>query len=503
MSPVTNSPPLATGALLVAALLLSCSNPEQSPEPPIGPDFAYTVNLPSMGLDSVHVSLVVNRWNAGDSVRLVAPFLFADNPTIPQTDVNFRNARLTDSGGTPIAVRSDSVLVGLAQSLRLSFPAADLPAHLEYDVSFHYGPSWMPLPFVGATAGYLQGPYLYAVPFVSESLAVAWRSPADIAVEYRPGPGVDLRGDPLPRAHFGNVYELLFSTSALGGTLLTQGSGRGQAFRFVNLQDTSYAASLVDSIRANFSTILDDVCGLFGTLGGTPFTVIMGVNKGGGLEGMYAFSLLNPVALDTHGYFNIVLAHEAMHSWVGIRTGDYDDPWWKEGTAEYLGLLVCARHNLCSRQALEAVLLADLRDSADVRDYALSNPVVRNRLYAPVGGMGNLVYVKGAQVCMLMDRRIREASSGATSLDKVVGAFTAAYRNRGFHRDEYLSFIASRSGADLEELFATCVDQPGGLSDSLLRADYAALNALGAYGPPVVLAKSRSAPLTRPFVGKW
>jgi hypothetical protein len=451
----------------------------------------------------VHVTLTVNRWTAGDSVRLVAPFLFADNPTIPQTDVNFRNARLSDSGGAPIVFRSDSVLVGLAQSLRLSFPAADLPARLEYDVAFHYGPSWMPLPFVGATAGYLQGPYLYAVPFVSESLAVVWRTPADIAVEYRLGPGVDLRGDPLPNVNFANVYELLFSTSALGGTLVTQGSGGGQAFRFVNLQDTTYAPLLVDSIRADFSTILEDVSRLFGTLGGTPFTVIMGVNKGGGLEGMYGFSLFNPFALDTNGVFYGVLAHEAMHSWVGIRTGDYDDPWWKEGTTNYLGLLVAARHNLCSRSALEGELLADLRDSADVRDYALSNPVVRNRLYAPVGGMSWLVYVKGAQVCMLMDRRIREASAGATSLDKVVGAFTAAYRNRGFHRDEYLSFIASRSGANLDSLFAAYVDQPGGLSDSLLRANYAALNALGAYGPPVVLAKRGSAPVMRPFVGKW
>jgi predicted metalloprotease with PDZ domain len=245
--------------------------------------------------------------------------------------------------------------------------------------------------------------------------------------------------------------------------------------------DTVYSAATRQLIADDFAPILADAAGLFGALD-APLNVLLGVNRGGGLEGMYAFSLFSPFDNDSFGWFNTVASHEAVHSWVGVRVGEYDDPWWKEATTNFLGVLIAARQGKCRRAMVNLHFLADLTDSADVRDWPLSSPRVRTHLFAPDSDMTDLVYGKGCQVNMLLDLRIRQASGGATSLDRLLGEFVRQFDGRAFHRQEYVSFLEARSGADISALFATWVDQPGAIPQATLFASLDSLIARGAFG---------------------
>ncbi len=447
-------------------------------------DIHYMVHVPSMPLDTVHVEVLVERWHAGDTVRFLLPPVYADNPFPEQTGANVHNVVLRDTSGVPLMFAQDTVGIG-GFDTRMVLASADLPIRMEYDVTFQYAArdDGLPLPYVGDSEGYLQGTFLYAVPVSSDlALTSIWRSPWSIGVEYELGEGVELYGDPVDSARFENAYELLFSTSALGGEVLVDNENANLPFRIVNLLDTLYDQTTLDRLESGFGVVVDDVAGVFGRLGEWPYTVILGVNGNGGLEGMHAFSIVNPTDEDSNGVWNMIAAHELIHAWVGVRVGDYDDPWWKEATTNYLGYVVAARNGLCPDALVEGVLLKDLRDSSDVINYALSNSFVRKELFSPTDDLIDLVYIKGAQVCMIMDLEIRKASDGATSLDSVVGRFTRLYTGSAFTREEYLTFIRNESGADLSPHFAEYVDRAGHLEDSLLRPTYMQLGEMGAFG---------------------
>ncbi len=450
-------------------------------------DVLYRVYLPAMPLDTVHMEMEINRWQYGDTIRFLLPPVYADNPLPEQAGENVHNVVIRDTAGALVmsATRDDFQVAGY--ECRMVITAAEPPLRVEYDVTFGYSPrDGLPLPHIGATEGYLQGTYLYALPCGPDTSIVGiWRTPWTLKVEYELGNGVELYGDPTHGVRFRNAYELLFSTSALGGDSIGGSDAADIPFRIVNLQDTLYdQTTLHDSLEGHFSVIVKDVAGLFGDLGDWPLTVILGVNKGGGLEGMHAFSILNPMADDTQGVWNAVAAHELIHCWVGVRVGDIEDPWWKEGTTTYLGLLVAARHSMCSRGYLEGILLKDLKDSADVANHALSSGSVRRLLFSPgQDDCIDLVYMKGAQVSMLMDTEIRLGSDGAMSLDTIVADLCREFDGRAFGRNDYLSRIRAHTRTQaVDTLFERYVEEAGAIDTARLRSAYEQLDSLGAFG---------------------
>ena len=490
-------------AVLAAALACACSDPSGPPLPGSPDhDIAYTVPIPSMALDSLHVTVQVNHW-PGDTVCLVAPPVYADNPMLRERRANFRNLSVTDADGLPVTCVLDSVDMGLYRSLRIR-AAAPLPMTAGYDISFDYENDIMPVPGIGPDSGYLQGSFLFAVPSLDgePGLADLWRAPWDIGLTYDLGLAFGFRGDPAPAVAFRNAYELLFSTSALGGTLLAEGTAvGGQEFRMVCLQDTLFDPSLVSALADGFGLMTGDLVRLFGALG-HPLTAILGINRAGGLEGMYAFSIHNPWEGDSAGWFPMVTAHEAAHCWLGLRVGEYDDPWWKEGTTNYVGFLIARRRGLCTAGLIEGALLADLAALPDVRDYAMSSPRVRSHLFAVDSGMANLVYTKGSQVCMLMDLRIRAATGNRVGFDSLLGAFVRQFDGRAFHRGDYVEFLGAGSGADIGGLFAQYVDIPGAIPVDVLTQAYDSLTALGAFGPSSLTRALRAPARPRPFL-RW
>jgi predicted metalloprotease with PDZ domain len=484
---------LTVRAGLCASALCAVQCAEDSIAPPLRrvPDIEYTVAIPSMALDSVHVTVRVNRWPE-DTVRFVAPAMYADNPMVPELTPSFRTVRAADSAGDSTEVLLDSVTFGLVRSLRLRIAGAP-PLTIDYDVAFVFGPNaGLPVPSIGAFAGYLQGTHLYAAPLMDGDtvLASVWRRPWDMSVAYELGAGVQLRGDKLPAAEPRNVYELLFSTSGLGGVELVRSTAGGQPYRVVNLQDTVYSAAMQFRLGSDLQAISAEVCGLFGTMD-WPLSVLLGVNRGGGLEGVYAFSILSPWETDTFGIFNMVAAHEFIHCWVGVRVGDIDMPWWKEGTTNYLGYLAARSSNTCSRALFAWAMTQDLSDSTDVRDYPLSSPRVRTHLFDAGGDMIDLVYVKGSQVCLLMDVAMRQA--GGPGLDQLVGEFCRVHDGGSFTRAEYVGFLESRSGVAVAPILGTYADQPGAIPVAVLQQAFAALESLAAFPPdtytPVALGQ--------------
>jgi len=113
-----------------------------------------------------------------------------------------------------------------------------------------------------------------------------------------------------------------------------------------------------------------------------------------------------------------------------------------------------------------------------------------------------LVYTKGAQVCMLMDRLIRDSSEGATALDAVTGKLTQLFDGSAFSRQELLALIARESGADVSGIFAAYVDSPRTIPADTLAENYAALAAMGAFDGPAAAKQGVTAGSGRSLV-KW
>jgi predicted metalloprotease with PDZ domain len=469
------------GLCATALFAMQCADESVAPPTPRTPDIEYTVAIPSMALDSVHVTVRVNRWPE-DTVRLAAPAMYADNPMVPELAPSFRNIHVADSTRDSIEVLLDSMTFGLVRSLRLRIAEAP-PLTIEYDVAFVFGPNaGLPVPSIGTLAGYLQGTHLFVAPLMDGDtvLASVWRRPWGMSLAYELGAGVQLRGDKIPTAEPRNVYELLFSTSGVGGVELVQGAAGGQSYRVVNLQDTTYSAAMQGRLSSDLRAVCTEVCGVFGTMD-WPLSVLLGVNRGGGLEGVYAFSILNPSETDTFGIFNMVAAHEFIHCWVGVRVGDIDMPWWKEGTTNYLGYLAARSSNTCSRVLFAYAMTQDLSDSTDVRDYPLSSPRARTHLFDAEGDMIDLVYGKGSQVCLLMDVAVRQA--GGPGLDRLVGEFCRIHDGGSFTRAEYVGFLESRSGASVASILSAYADQPGAIPVAVLQQAFLALESLAAFPP--------------------
>lgn len=469
--------------LFALTTFFSCAKSPTDPDI-IKNSYIYFVNIPSLGLDSLHIRLQVYNPDPGDSIRLLAPPIYADNPWLEQTAPNFHNLSVTDATNKQIGYVTDSIAIGLYKSLSISFPVCDSVVIIEYDITFNYVDTVnMPVPYLDNESGYFQGSYIFLIPYSSTDIVDIWRSNFNISVSYNITPNISFYGDPVPVTYFDNPYELLFSTCAINADPLAQGEAGNQHFQFVFLpRGEVINPQLVNKVKEDFEIILNDITSIFNPIKETPVSVIFGINKGGGLEGMYAFSILNPWENDSTGWINMILAHEVIHFWIGNRVGDYEDPWWKEGTTSYLGYQIALRNNLCSDYFINRKLLKNLSNDNGVNTYALSDPEVRKYIFASINNCESLVYDKGAQVSMLIDRRVRETSGGQTSLCEVLGEFVKEFDGKAFYRKEYLSYIKDHSGADVSDIFTEYVETIGAIPESVLTENCTALINMGAFG---------------------
>ena len=129
-------------SLLSSFLLLifySCAySPFSSSEYQSHNRLCYCVNIPDMSQDSIIISVKIVEWLCSDSVKLLAPPVYSDNPHLTQTGKNFFLVSATNKSGDPISISEDSCQVGIFNSLSLSFSADQCPATINYYIKFQY-----------------------------------------------------------------------------------------------------------------------------------------------------------------------------------------------------------------------------------------------------------------------------------------------------------------------------------------------------------------------------
>lgn len=477
-------------ALLVPAIALfpgSCGpGPTQSPGNN-SPELAirYAVSIPRLPLDTVHIAAGITGQCAGGQLSLYLPPVYADNPLPDTIYPVICGLQVRNSSGDIQTLTTDTVELGLTPTARVTTTIGGAQAvTVEYNVTFAHklkSAHGSPVPFLDVSAGYLQGNYLFVVPVAADNVVGLWRTPVQSTVNWIAGPNVNLYGDPQPTVSFRNLYELLFSTNAVNGLAVAARPGGLIPCRIIHVgQSGQYSQALADEAVSQASLFTDHLAPLFGNLENQPLTIITGVNTMGGLEGMHAFSMLDPWENDTLGILASVIAHEIYHCWVGIRTGETDDPWWKEGVTNYLGMVLSAQQGFTRREYLAQTLCANYAESEQVANIALSDPMVRDHLFDKTGWLMQLVYGKGAQVSMLLDVALRRA--GPATFEKTIAELCNRFNGSAFGRNDFLGLLNAHAGSVIDTIFSTYVDSPGAIATTVLDSAFAELVRRGALG---------------------
>lgn len=474
--------------------LLNCSaisNPT-SPDLNSNENFLYyKVKIAAFNADSITFTLKSNGYN-----EFILPYLFFDNPVHKLSSPVIKELFIIDDNGHSVNYRSRTEKIGPINNTVISLtgdyqqpvtiihkinPAAILP-----DETINLKPI-----DISDSHLFFLGNAVFIVPFSTTSLVSLWRDPHSISVDIKSKTGSSLYGVPTSgsfRCH--NIYELIFCQISSGKEPFLQGYGGGTPFSFINFSDSTMPSDLTP-IKNGFSDILDAIWKRYGAFNDNQFTV--GISPiGGGLEGTFSFIQIGPSASS----FYYVLAHEALHQFVGIRCGEYDDPWWKEGATTYLSYLIAVRLDLYSKDEFRKSMITRFVNADSARfKIALSDQWLRANMF-PSGVFG-IVYDKGSQVMMLMDYAVRTASANRYSIEDISAYLVKKFDGSAFHRNDFLDAFRRFGNADVKEIFRMYIDSTASPSDSLLKFTFERLDSLGAFGSKVflqskLLAESRS-----------
>jgi hypothetical protein len=470
-----------SASLAIAFLFLfsSCSRNATEPPPRSVPHLSYEISIPSV--DTVHVSATFFSQESG-VIKILFPPFDADNPSITFLGNNIHRLKLTnatvaDSLGTSLWL-GDSV-----QSMLVNTPVEGTPFSLEYDVTFPYNPNGSPqfktiLPGrFGQAEGYFQGNYVFCVPAAGTRKSEWWRNPIYALVNLASSPAGPVSGFPEHPFNCFNAYELFFLQWAITDNASSYPPSMSRIVTLSSHQPVSEVTSFI----CNDLSAIDRICApVFPSLG-APRTVIL-QDSGSGMEGLFSFYMQNWSYADFITSSRPVTAHEALHAWVGIRTGDLDDPWWKEGTASYLGRVVGANAGF-PKDSLRPQLVKDLSPNLMVMQRALSEAYVRDHLYDkdPNINCAVLVYDKGAQACMLLDKMIRTATNNTVTLFSKTGALCTRFDHSAFSRGQFKSTLEESTGLDLTAFFASTIDRAGFIDTAQLSGAWRYLDSCNAF----------------------
>jgi hypothetical protein len=342
----------------------------------------------------------------------------------------------------------------------------------------------LPVPGLAPGVDAIDGAYFFVLPALGKSIAERWRARVRIWLEIS-APGRVLVGSDAS-LFMDAPYELMFLRAALDPPRTLTIPVRGHQLTLYATSDTAFDMPALSGLLATCIGLVED------SLLPIPspryfagqFPVFSGIE---GDQGYW---------FNSDGYsLPQVHTHELIHTFVGIYHGDLDDPWWKEGLTNYLGLLLPLQGGLIGDSVFAAAALADLGARPAVRDLPLSAAVVRTDLFPPLDsawkqgkdpqGYLDLVYGKGAQASMILDRWLLENSGGRKSVYDLVRALVAL-PERGFTRAEIVAAtakVAGTAGAPAEAFLTSLLDRSGAFPADSLRSTYLALRARGRFGP--------------------
>lgn len=468
--------------LIMSALLSGCSDGTA----PVNPDesngsdrrYTYTVAINALHKDSILFSLTA--WSSRD---FVLPYHYFDNPIHQHLDTVVHHLSITDYENRIISYSTSKITVGATQNMVLHLEGiVSYPVTITYTIDPDAIGKDEPLGLDAAlltdsTLLYL-GNVIFIVPYLSTSLEQFWRTDAQISVSVHNRSQTSLFGIPSSGNFVcKNIYELLFTQLFMCKSSLYSGYGGGIQFTFLESENGLIPPDSFSTIGNNFTSILNMINIQYGNYLNDNLTVHFS-KIGGGLEGLFSF--IQRDCSDPSFYY--VLAHEALHQFTGIRCGEYDDPWWKEGATTYLSYLIAVRLKLFPKDDFRKYISNKFAfaDSSSF-NVALSDPWLRTNMFS--SGKWDIVYTKGAQVMMLLDYRTRIASNNNYTVEDVMSYLVKRFDGSAFHRKDLLDAFTKFGNPDVRDIFNTYIDIAGEHpSDSLLTVTYGTLDSLGAFG---------------------
>jgi len=453
---------------------------------PVSPDesngserrYTYTVAINALHKDSISFSLT-----AYSSREFVLPYHFFDNPVHQHLDTVVHHLSIHDSDNRPVNYSTSVAVVGAIQNTILHLEGEfSYPVTISYTIDPDAIGKDEPLGLDAATLTdstlLFLGSAIFIVPYIATSTEQFWRNNSQISVSVHNKSSLSIFGIPSSGNFTCNtIYELLFTQLYGCKSSLYSGNGGGVQFTFLESENNLIPLDSLQIIGDNFTKILNMLFLQYGNFNNNQLTVHF-ARIGGGLEGLFSFTQLDC----SSSYFYYVLAHESLHQFIGIRCGEYNDPWWKEAATSYLSFLIAVRLELYSKDDFRNYITRKFTfpDSSSF-NVALSDPWLRSNMFP--SGKWDIVYTKGAQVMMLLDYRTRVASDNNYSVEDVMSYLVKQFDGTAFHRRDLLDAFTKFGNPDVRDIFSTYIDIAGEHpSDSLLTFTYAKLDSLGAFG---------------------
>lgn len=462
------------------------------PQPDSGPAhrLAYRVSGGPDG-HACRVEIRIEAWPAGLPKLFQAPRYYPDNPAMPVPGYSASSLTVLDSAGNPLvdaagrpARARDTIIAGIRLDGNF-IVVPDEAAAIAYTVDLAPGDGarfGLPLPKTSPGVDLIDGSYYFILPLVGRDAAAQWRTPVRHSLAFTGFPGRVLVGVDSISAYTSN-YALMFVRGAFDPVSIRTLSIRAHT--------VALYATTGDSLNfENLAAMADRTIGLVeDSLMILPTrNLFLGQNAiFWGVEGTQGYWFRTEAATLPE-----VHVHELCHIFVGISQSDYDDPWWKEGLTYYLGLLLTVQDSLMGDTQFAANMLV-LRDTLPAAQrYSLSDPYVRNHLFAPLDsayegpedaeGFDGLVYGKGAQAAMILDRYLLERTAGKKSVYDLVRDLANSYGS-GFHRSDLVTSVDRIAGGSSASFLSSLLDRANPLGIDSLRRTYVALRKLGRFGP--------------------
>jgi predicted metalloprotease with PDZ domain len=173
---------------------------------------------------------------------------------------------------------------------------------------------------------------------------------------------------------------------------------------------------------------------------------------------------------------------------VGVEQGDRQDPWWKEGVTNYLGLLLSLQVGYYSREVIAGYLVRDLSATATVQSFALADPRVRQLFFPALNSdytrnrepdFVSLLYGKGSQAAMLIDAGLAEGSQGRIGFPELLDELSAF--GAGFTRWELTESLQRLGMKNADARLSEILDGPGGIDTLTLRKAFETLEFYGRF----------------------
>ncbi|HEX5050799.1 MAG TPA: hypothetical protein VFZ65_03420 [Planctomycetota bacterium] len=288
--------------------------------------------------------------------------------------------------------------------------------------------------------------------------------------------GLQASEDGAPHHFRAPDYDWLCDSPIVAGTLRTEtfdvAGARHELVCFgdVGDWDAALAARKLQPIAA-------ELCHMFGAVPFDRYVFLDGFRPAnGGLEHLNSTLITSRARTpaDDPGWLAFV-AHEYCHTFnvkrlrpIELGPFDYEHPpstpslWISEGLTTYLANLACARCGVASPERWLQMMsdsIRGLQGSAGrkVQTLADASLSVWSGSMSGTGGDPRKTvsyYVKGPVVGLLLDARLRAASSGAHGLDDLMrGAYARWSGARGFRPEEFEALANELAGTDLAPFF--------------------------------------------------